>query len=417
MALFARKGGKRNQSEAHVALDVGTEFVKCVVFNKTKEHSVVISKSVVQHNPNNMRGGMIIDIPEVTKTIKEAVSHATQNIEVNPRGLIVSLPGDLIKSLVTTVHYHRSQPESHIDVAELKNIIYKIQWKAYEQIRNLLAKEQEGAQLDIKLINTAVIDVRVDGYQIDNPLGFQGNTVTLSIFNAFAPLVHLGAFQAIADELELDLISVAAGPYALIKNLTQNDPELSAVVIDIGAHTTDVIVANDGGILGVQSFALGGDIFTKNLESLLKISSKRAEQMKIDYSKGALDKRSATKIKDDFKKTAAVWVKGVTASLSEFGHLDVLPNRIFITGGGVYLPEMKNILMTKSWIEGLPFPKKPYPAILELEEIVKLDIKENVEINLSDMVVIGLVALTLESDLDENSISSMLRRIVLSMQV
>ena len=417
MALFARKGGKKKQGETYIVLDVGTEFVKCLVFSKTKEHCVVIGKGVVQHDSNNMRGGMIIDIPGATKAIKEATNKATQDIEVSPRSLIMSLPGDLIKSLVTTVHYHRSQPESHIDSAELKNIVYKIQWKAYEQIRNLLAKEQEGAQLDIKLINTAVIDVRVDGYKIDNPLGFQGNTVTLSIFNAFAPLVHLGAFQAIADELELDLISVAAGPYALMKNLTQSDPELSAVVIDVGAHTTDVIVASEGGILGVQSFALGGDIFTKSLESLLKISSKRAEQMKLDYAKGILNKRSANKIKDNLKEAAAIWVKGVTASLSEFSHLDVLPNRIFISGGGASLPEVKNILMTKSWAEGLPFSKKPYPSLLELEEIIKLDIKEDLDITLSDMVVLGLVALTLESDLDENSVSSILRRIVLSMQV
>lgn len=416
MALFARKGGKK-QSETYIALDIGTEFVKCLVFSKTKEHCVVINKSMVQHDSNNMRGGMIVDIPGVTKTIKEAIGEAIQDIEIKPQGLIMSLPGDLIKSLVTTVHYHRSQSESHIDSAELKNIVYKIQWKAYEQIRSLLTKEQEGAQLDIKLINTAVIDVRVDGYKIDNPLGFQGNTVTLSIFNAFAPLVHLGAFQAIADELELDLISVAAGPYALMKNLTQYDPELSAVVIDIGAHTTDVIVVSNGGILGVQSFALGGDIFTKSLENLLKISFKRAEQMKIDYAKGILNKRSANKIKDTLKETAAIWIKGIAASLSEFNHLDILPNKIFITGGGAYLPEIKNILMTKSWVEGLPFSKKPYPSLLELENVIKLDIKEDLDITLSDVVVVGLVALTLESDLDENSISSILRRIVLSMQV
>lgn len=417
MALFARKGGRKEKSETYIALDVGTEFVKCLVFSKTKDHCMVTNKSVVQHDLNNMRGGMIVDIPGATKTIKEAISKATQDVEAGPRSLIMSLPGDLIKSLVTTVHYHRSQPESHIDSAELKNIVYKIQWKAYEQIRNLLAKEQEGAQLDIKLINTAVIDVKVDGYKIDNPLGFQGNTVTLSIFNAFAPLVHLGAFQAIADELDLDLISVAAGPYALMKNLTQYDPELSAVVIDVGAHTTDVIVISEGGILGIQSFALGGDIFTKNLESLLKISFKRTEQTKIDYAKGILNKRLANKMKDNLKETAAIWVKGVAASLSEFSHLDILPNRIFLNGGGAYLPEIKNVLMTKSWIEGLPFSKKPYPSLLELEDVIKLDIKEGLDIALSDMVVLGLVALTLESDLDENSISSILRRIVLSMQV
>ena len=39
----------------------------------------------------------------------------------------------------------------------------------------------------------------IDGYALTNPVGFQGRHVKIGIFNAFAPLVHLGALQSVAS--------------------------------------------------------------------------------------------------------------------------------------------------------------------------------------------------------------------------
>ncbi len=416
MALFKKKGGRKAQSEHYIALDVGTEFIKCLVFRKEHNRCFVLGKGKVKHTIGSMRGGMIINIPQVIPDLKKAIDMATNMARVSPKSLIVSLPGDLVKSLVTTVHYHRSHPESHLDASELKNIIYKVQWKAYEQMRSLISKQQEDSNLDVKLINTSVIDVRIDGYKIDNPLGFQGGKVTLSIFNAFAPLVHLGALQAVADELDIDLISVAAGPYAFSMSLAPKHSEFSAIFIDIGAHTTDIVVVSEGGIVGIQNFALGGNAFNKSLSQILKVSSDKIEKTKVDYAKGSLGKKSQAQLKEVFKTTALIWVSGVAAALGEFTHLDVLPNRIFISGGGANLPEIKNVLMAKSWTHNLPFAKKPYPSIIELDAIDKIVIEGDLQISLSDTVVLGLAHLTLETDLSEDIVSTMLRRIILSMQ-
>ncbi|OGB74219.1 hypothetical protein A2V68_00415 [candidate division Kazan bacterium RBG_13_50_9] len=416
MALFAQKGGRKDKIECYLAVDIGTEFIKCLVFEKQGKVGVVLGKGLARHSSGSMRGGMVINIPEATTDIKQAVDAAVKDAGVKPESLIMSLPGDLVESLVTTVHYRRARPEAHIDTAELKNIVYKVQWKAYEQIRQLMAGQAE-SQPDVKLINTTVIDTRVDGYKIDNPLGFQGGTVSLSIFNSFAPLVHLGALQTIADELELDLLSVAAGPYGLTKSLAIKSPEFSAIFVDVGAHTTDIVVVHEGGIVGIQSFALGGYAFDRALASHLKLSLERAEQVKIDYARGLLDKRSEAKLRDALRHAALTWARGVANALDEFNHLDVLPNRIFIGGGGAKLPEIRNALMTKAWAKDLPFAKKPYPSIMELSDIPDLSVREGLSLDLADMVALGLAHLMLESDTSEDVVGGMLRSIVLSMQV
>jgi len=416
MGLFGINRRRQRRGEFYIALDLGTEKIKCTVFKNEEGNCHILSKTEINHQSGTMRGGMVINIPEAVIDVRQVVDLAYQQAGETPRRAVFSLSGDLVKSLVTTVHYHRARPDAHIDSNELKNIIYKAQWKALEQIRTLMAKEQEDNQLELKLINTTVIDTRIDGYKVTNPLNFQGGIITLSIFNSFATLVHLGAIQAIADAIDLDLISVTAGPYALTKSLLVDNPEFSAVFIDVGAHLTDVVVVNEGGIFGMQNFAFGGYAFTRNLATSLKISLEQAEQIKLDYSQDLLDRRSATKVGNILKITAKLWVKGVGEALDEFSHLNILPSKIFIAGGGATLPEIRSVLLTKSWSEHLPFEKKPYPAVIETTDVPNMVLNEAVEINLSDMVVLGLAHLTLDLDSKDSTVGDMLRRIVINMQ-
>lgn len=414
MKLFQSKRKAEDISEYFLAVDTGTQFVKCVVFKRSSGRAEILGKGIALHTEGSMRGGMVINIPEVSRTIQSAIDLATVDMEIHPQNLIMSLPGDLVRSLVTTVHYHRSRPEAHLDATEIKNIVYKVQWKAYEQARIISAEESEtSSQVDIKLISTSVIDTQIDGYKVNNPLGFQGNTVTISIFNAFAPLVHLGALQAIADELDLDLISVVAGPYAVAKLLAENETE--AIMIDIGSENTDVAVISGGSILGMQSFAFGSRAFDRLLTTL-KYPAEKATQIKQDYASGKLSKKTTNQLAEQFKGVALTWVKGITASLEEFGHLDILPNRIFVTGGGSAIPEIKNALMTKEWVMKLPFTKKPYAALMKLDNLTKIDCPASIAVDNADTVLLGLINLTLETDTEENIVSSIVRRLVVSMQ-
>ncbi|MBU1083057.1 hypothetical protein KKE14_01315 [Patescibacteria group bacterium] len=414
MGFFRAKRKSEDISEYFLAVDTGTEFVKCIVFKRNENNAEILGKGTAVHVAGSMRGGMVINIPEVSKTIKLAIDLATADLEVHPQNLIMSLPGDLVRSLVTTVHYHRSRPEAHLDATEIKNIAYKVQWKAYEQARIVSTEENETSnQVDIKLISTGLIDTQIDGYKVENPLGFQGNTVTISIFNAFAPLVHLGALQAIADELDLDLISVVAGPYAVAKLLSENEEE--AIMIDVGSENTDVVVVSGGSVMGMQNFAFGSRAFDQTITDL-KYPSEKAARIKHDYTSGKLSKKITKQLSEKFKQVSLTWVKGITATLEEFGHLDILPNRIFVTGGGSLIPEIKNALMTKEWTTNLPFSKKPYAALMKLDNLKKIGCSEKISIDSADAVLLGLINLTLETDTDENMVSAIIRRLVVSMQ-
>jgi len=152
MALFVGRKVRERRGEAYIALDLGTEAIKCLVYENREAACHIKGKGKVLHRPGTLRGGMVINIPEAAMDARQAVLEACDQAGIAPKRVVMSLSGDLVKSLVTTVHYHRPRPDAHIDANELKNIIYKAQWKAFEQIRSLVAKEQEEADLGVKLI-------------------------------------------------------------------------------------------------------------------------------------------------------------------------------------------------------------------------------------------------------------------------
>ena len=203
--LFSKSGG-----EYYLALDIGTEVAKALVFQIDNEAKagVVVGVGKQRQKKGNMQSGAVSDISGVIETCKISISAALENAGIKKvKKAIVGIAGELVKGTTTTVHYERGNPDSRIDFPELKSIIQKVQLKAYERIQQQIEWET-GQDIDVKLINAAIVDVRIDGYQVTNPIGFQGKDVSVSIFNAYAPMIHLGALQAIADELNIDLLSI-----------------------------------------------------------------------------------------------------------------------------------------------------------------------------------------------------------------
>jgi cell division protein FtsA len=418
MGLFS-KLFSGNNSEYYLALDVGTEVAKALVFqiNAKEKNATVVGVGKEQQKRGNMQSGAVSDISGVIETCQIAIDKALKNIKIKKvKQAIVGIAGELVKGTTTTVHYERSNPDSRIDFPELKNIIQKVQEKAYERIQNQIEWET-GQDIDVKLINAAIVDVRIDGYQVTNPIGFQGKDVSISIFNAYAPVIHLGALQAIADELKINLISIVAEPYAVARSVDYDDAlDFNAIFIDIGGGTTDIAVVRNGGLEGTKMFAFGGRAFTKKLMQEIRIDFDEAEDLKIKYAQGKLGSDVNSKIEQILQNDCTVWLNGVELSLDEFASSDVLPSKILLCGGGSGLPGIKKALMSKEWHHKLPFAKIPVVSYLQPSDVVRIKDMTNELKNPQDVTPMGLANLVLDFTDEEKIMAGILRRVLQTMQ-
>jgi len=421
MGIFSKLPWKK-ETDLILALDIGTEIVKALIFrvDREKKNGVVIGVGRVPQKIGNMQSGAVSDISGVIESSREAIILAKEKAGVKRvEKSIIGIAGELVKGTTTTVHYERVDSSLRMGIAELRTIVEKVQQKAFERIKKQLAWETGQDDIDVKLINAAIVDVRIDGYRVSNPINFQGKDVSMSVFNAYAPMIHLGALQTIADELDLDLLSIAAEPYAVARSIEVPDMmDFNAIFIDIGGGTTDIAVVRNGGLEGTKMFALGGRAFTKHLMQEFNLSFEIAEKMKVDYTNGQLSSEDTSFVNQLFADDCRVWLGGVELSLLEFAETDMLPSRIFLCGGGSALPEIKQALLSSEWWEKtLPFSKQPQVGFLQPQNITRIVDTTGELTNPQDITPVGLAHLALlDYNEEEKMLASILHRSIESIE-
>jgi cell division protein FtsA len=170
----------------------------------------------------------------------------------------------------------------------------------------------------------------------------------------------------------LELLAVAAEPYAVARCLDEESTDFAAIFIDIGGGTTDVAVVRDGGVEGTKMFAIGGRAFTKRVANVLGENFQTAEEAKLRYAAGELEAEKAELIKHSLQTDVRVWLSALQISLEEFGEGDLLPSKILLCGGGCNLPEIKASLQDGSWAKDLPFARKPEVQFIKPSDVANM---------------------------------------------
>jgi cell division protein FtsA len=358
-----------------VGLDIGTEFVKALIARLNGDELEIVGVGRAHQSLSDMQSGAISDIAGVVGNCEKALTEAENMAGASARQAIIGIAGELVKGLTTTVKYRRPNPERALDGAEIELIIDRAQARTLERAQKQLELETGKKDVEVKLVNSAIVSIHIDTYKVSNPIGFQGKEVIIQLYTAFAPMVHIGALERTAAELDLDLMAVAAEPFAVSRSVIGTDAasNFTAILIDVGGGTTDIAVVDDGGVQGTRMFGIGGRAFTKAIASELDLDFAEAEKIKIDLGGDKLESTVKAKSLKAIDKTLSVWLDGVELALSEFTNVDHLPHRILLCGGGASLRPLIKTLKDKEWYKQLPFTRKPVIELIDPDQVMEID--------------------------------------------
>ncbi len=368
-----RKPQSRGDSDSYItALDIGTEFVKALIAKVDGENLEIVGVGRTHQSLSDMHSGAIADIAGVVRNCEEALSEAEDQAGVQAKRVIIGIAGELVKGVTNTIRYRRPQPDRPLDSAEMEFIIEKVQERAQTKAQKRIGVETGNEDVEVKLVNSALVSIHIDGYKVSNPIGFQGRDVAVQIYTAFAPMVHIGALERVAEELSLELLAVAAEPFAVSRSVIGSDASsnFTAILVDVGGGTTDIAVVNDGGVEGTKMFGIGGRSLTRTIAGELSISYDDAEKLKVNIDNERIKPAVAKSVNEAIDKTLEVWISGVELALSEFDSVDHLPNRILLCGGGASLKKLVDILQSEDWHRELPFTKKPAVHHIKPSEVI-----------------------------------------------
>lgn len=401
----ARKQATEN--EYIVGLDIGTEFVKALIAKIEDDSLEIVGVGRARQDVSDMHGGAIADISGVVRNCEEALAEAEDQAGLQAKKAVIGIAGELVKGVTNTIRYRRPQPDRPLDVAEMEFIIEKVQERAQGKAQKQIALETGNEDVEVKLVNSALVSIHIDGYKVSNPIGFQGRDVAVQIYTAFAPMVHIGALERVANDLALELVAVAAEPFAVSRSVLGTDASsnFTAVLTDVGGGTTDIAVVNDGGVEGTKMFGIGGRSFTRTIASEMDLTYADAEKLKVNLDHQQIKASVRKQAEAAIEKTLDVWVSGVELALSEFDSVDHLPNRILLCGGGASLDQLVEALSKREWYKELPFTKRPTVHHIQPEEVVGIhdttgDVKDHTFITAMGLLRVGYDTIVGSDDAD-----------------
>ena len=304
-------------------------------------------------------------------------------------------------------------------------IIQRVQDKAGEQAKQEIALETDNPEVEVRLINSAIVSLSIDGYKVSNPIGFKGSDLMIQFYTAFAPLVHISAIEKVCAELNLDLLAVAVEPFAVCRACLGNELEsnFSAIVMDIGGGTTDIAVVDDGGVEGTKMFGIGGRSFTHQIATRTGLDYDTAEAIKLQLGGVSLDQLTlkhkeetvaeaekkneiqqilatperAKKINTAISDNVEVWLGGVAVALEDFPLVEALPTRILLCGGGAGLASLQEALATSDWYTDLPFSRRPLVHLLDDVDIPGIENATTEDLDYSFITAFGLLRVAIDT--------------------
>lgn len=388
-------------SDTILALDIGTEFVKAVIARQNDEGGLdVVGIGKARQDASNVYAGAIADIPGVVEVCERALNKAEQAAGATSKLAVVGIAGELVKGNTATVRYRRKNGNKPLTEQEMSLIIQRVQEKAGQNARREIADETNNPDVEVRLINSAIVSITIDGYKISNPIGFKGTDVVIQFYTAFAPLVHISAIEKVCAELSLELLAVAVEPFAVCRACLGDDIEngLSAIVMDIGGGTTDIAVVNDGGVDGTKMFSIGGRSFTHQIAQALDVDFETAEEYKLQLKNPVkIPDEVMTRIQVAIKRNLAVWLAGVEITLEDFNLEDLLPNKILLCGGGAGLLELQEVLATTDWFKSLPFSRRPIIHLVAAADIPGIANQTTTRLDHSYITALGLLRVALDT--------------------
>ena len=372
------KTAKPESQTTLLGLDIGSSCVKCILatpvnpekpektirFKKTLSSGKlkVLGVAKALHSPGNIKDGRIADIPGVVATCEKALHEIETRTGEVAKSVVIGVSGEQIKSRTSTIRYRRDAPNKPITEPELNELLEKIEKRNLEKLKKELSLETDNPEADLSLINSSVVSISIDGYRINNPIGFKGAEVLIEYYTAFAPTVTVSAIEKVCAELELDLLTIVVEPFAICRACLGDevDVDFSAILIDIGAGTTGVSVIDSGDICGTKMFNIGGNSFTRQISESLNLTPRKAELLKLNLSDDSkLSDATIAKATGALERSLSVWLAGVSVALEEFKNIEPLPKDIFICGGSSNLFPLEETLAVSDWFESLPFGSRP----------------------------------------------------------
>ena len=268
--MINRMPNSTNLNDCVAGLEIGTAKI-CAVIARPGADGKLELLGIGQSCSRGVRGGKIFN-PEVTaQEVREAVLEA----ELMAGGKI---PG--VNLGVTGGHIHGLNQRGARLITSADHMI------SDEDVQEVLKNAKAiHPSLDNNIIHAIRSHFKVDGKSCaTNPAGMPGTRLEVDVHIIHGRANQMKDFIRLVRAIPLDVDEIVFnGLASAIAVLNTEQKKLGALVIDIGAGTTEYIAFENGVIRHSGALKLGGNRISFDLADELRISPGEAETLKLEH--------------------------------------------------------------------------------------------------------------------------------------
>ena len=267
-----------NKTALVAALDIGTSKIACLIARlkpcppsdalRGRTHTVeLIGLSHIQSR--GVKAGAVVDLNECEQAVRQAVALAERMAKVRVESVLLSvsagrLQGDMVEA-------SSELRGGGVTPADISRVISAGMHHATPRGRTVLHVLPASYSLD------GVKGVRDPSGMVARHFGIDMNVIT-------ADATAAKNLMLVVERCHLNVEAMAAGPYAAgLSVLTDDEADLGAAVVEMGAGTTTIATYSAGQCVHASGFAVGGQHVTMDLARGLGACIADAERIKTLY--------------------------------------------------------------------------------------------------------------------------------------
>jgi cell division protein FtsA len=328
-----------------VVLDVGSAWTRVLAADvnegalRYRGHGLVESAG--------MRKGLISDLSPAAKAVKAANEQAEWAARANIDQIVAGIGGPHIRGLNTN---------GGLDLGSRMREITREDVRAAVERARAVERPPDREILHL-LPRQFILD---DQPGIFDPVGMVGARLEVDLHIATCSGSALQSIVTCANRAGLEVSEAVLESIAAAEStLSADERELGVCLLNIGAHSSDLVVFFEGAVAHTASVPVGGNHFTNDLAVGLQMPTAQAEELKRQYGHAVvtavpleaeieinnpdpqcLALRTLAEILEPRARELLYFVK---ESLRSGGVLEALGAGCVLTGGGAMLPGMLDV--------------------------------------------------------------------------
>ncbi len=257
------------------ALDIGTSKVACLIARlkprgahealRRRSHGVEVL-GIGHTRARGIKSGTVVKLDEAEQSVRQAVDAAERMARVHVESVVLSVGAGRVGSELYAATVHIGGPAATDGDIE----------------RVLAAGSRHSVRGGRAVLHSLPVSYALDeSRDIRDPRGMLGRRLGVDMHVVTTDVAVARNLMLAVERCHLCVEAMAAAPYAAgLCALADDEADLGAAIVDIGAGTTTVAVFSHGRFVHADAFALGGNHITTDLARGLTAKVVDAERIK-----------------------------------------------------------------------------------------------------------------------------------------